>query len=150
MSFTFNKNYHDKEQIMPWLPEFTALRDGMEANGKYPYNDCFKGKIPGIEGPHEDTAIYMLQCQYSIEREKRKMATLRAEMQPLTKLDAPTKFSRVVVYKAGHFVGGTGSFMSLDEARVIPNKDGRPLAVLPKGKRVNGYRVEGAEVLVSR
>ncbi len=149
MSFTFNKNYHDKEQIREWMPAFTALRQGMEAAGKYPYNDCFKGKIAGIEGKHEDTAIYMMQCQYSIEREQEKMAKLRAEMQPLPPLDGPTKFSRVVAYVAGHYVGGTGNFMSWDDARIIP-KDGKPFAVLPKGKRTKGYRIAGAEVLVTQ
>jgi hypothetical protein len=148
MSFTFNNNYHDKEQVRQWMPAFTALRVSMEASGKYPYNDCFKGKIAGIEGPDEDTAIYILQCLYSIERENEKMAKLRAEMQPLKELNEQKRFSRVVLYKAGHYVGGTGSFMTLEDARILP-KDGKPFAVIPKGKRTNGYRIDGAEVLVT-
>lgn len=63
--FAWNNSYDDTEQMRPYLDDFNRLHDELEAAGKYPYNDSFKGKIPGVmDAPnprHEDTGIYMLQ-----------------------------------------------------------------------------------------
>lgn len=147
--FTFNNNYKDKEQVRQFMPRFIELREAMAAAGQYPYNSCFVGKIPGAEGPNEETAIYLLQCLYSIEAEQRAMAQLRTELEPLTELAETQKFSRIVAYEAGHYVGGTGRRQSFEDARIVP-RDGKPYVVLPKGKRTKGYRIAGAEVLVKR
>src|SRR5213595_936133 len=57
----FNKDYRDYSQVEAFLPSFMARLQELEAAGKYRYNDSFKGHIPGIEGPSEDSAIFMLQ-----------------------------------------------------------------------------------------
>lgn len=147
MTFVFNKSYNDKDQVREFLPRFTELRDEMRAMGQYPYNSCFVGKIHGIEGPDEETAIYLLQNLYDIEAEARAMSALREEMQPLTELSKTTKFAKIVVYQSNHFVGGTGTRKSFEHARVVP-KNGRPYVILPKGKRTHGYLIAGYEVLV--
>ena len=145
--FTFNKDYHDKEQVRHLLPQFIALREALVAAGQFPYNDSFLGKIDGAEGPHESTAIYLLQNLYRIEQEQREMDALRDRMQPLRELATTRKFARVVLYFAGYYVGGTGLRASYDNARIVP-QDGKPYIVLPKGARVKGYLAKGAEVLV--
>jgi hypothetical protein len=146
-TFTFNRNYDDKEQIREWLPEFAHLRESMAARGEYPYNDSFVGRIPGLAGPNEATGIYLLQCLYRIEEEHRAIIRLRAELRELDILESTTRYAKVVVYRAERFVGGTGSIDTLANARVEPGPDGTPYAVIPARKR-KGYRVDGALVLV--
>jgi hypothetical protein len=148
MGFTFNGNYRDKEQVRQFLSQFTSLREAMEAAGQYPYNAQFVGKIDGAAGPDEETAIYLLQNLYRIEQEERTMDGFRAEMTTLAEIHEQQKFSRVVAYRSGHYVGGTGTISSWDDARIVP-KDGKPYAVLPKGRRTNGYLINGTEVLVT-
>jgi len=148
MTFVFNKDYSDKEQVREFLPAFSAIREDMQAQGKYPYNDSFKGCIPGIEGPNEDTAIYLLQNLCHIEEEQRRIAALYADgFELLEALSARMRFSSVALWREGHYVGGTGQLTVYDDARVDPDLFGKPRAVLPKGKR-NGYPVESAQVLV--
>ena len=48
MSFTFNKNYHDKEQIMPWLTEFSTLRVNMEKSGQEQFAPYISHLEPGL------------------------------------------------------------------------------------------------------
>ena len=61
MAWTFSKDYKDLEQVGEFYPAYLAVYESLRAAGEYPYNDSFKGRIPGIEGPQEDTAIYLLQ-----------------------------------------------------------------------------------------
>ena len=73
MSWKFNGNYYDRVQVEEFYPAYLAVYEELKAAGKYPYNDLFNGRIPGIEGPDEDTAIYMLQgIRLVREREARK------------------------------------------------------------------------------
>jgi hypothetical protein len=60
-TWVFNGNRRDKDQVLPWFPAYLEVLEELNAAGKYHYNDAFKGRIPGIEGPDEDLAIYMLQ-----------------------------------------------------------------------------------------
>ncbi len=59
--FKFNKNYNDLDQVKDFYPDFLTIYNGLKEKGEYPYNARFEGKIRGIEGDDEKTAIYLLQ-----------------------------------------------------------------------------------------
>lgn len=89
-----------------------------------------------------------MQNLLDITREQQRIAALRAEgYREIQSLHARARFDRVVVYRAGHFVGGTGWIATYDNARVIPDAEGRPYALLEKGKRINGRSLIGCQVL---
>jgi hypothetical protein len=143
--FTWNGNYQDLEQVAEWLPAFSEIRAGITAAGGYPYNDDFKGKIPGIIGDREDTAIYLLQGLYRQQEQTTRVAGWLADgFRPLDTLSAVEKFSRVILYKAGR----SGEWHEYQDARLVPETNprqaevtGQIRAVLPKGKRTNGVSV---------
>lgn len=156
--FTWNKDHKDLEQVAEWLPEFTAIREEITTRGTrggYPYNDDFKGRIPGIAGPREDTAIYLLQGLFRQRIMDFLVAGwLAGGFRRLDSLDAVTKFPRVILYKDG----GSGEWHEYLDARLVPEAKprqaevtGKISALLPKGKRTNGVLVgvNGFAVLVS-
>jgi hypothetical protein len=162
--FTFNGDYHDLEQVAPWLDEFSRIRDEIISAGRYTYNDDFRDKIPGIankeyrgpsSGTHEDTAIYLLQGLYrKRENAARIEAALRDGCEPIASIERITKFSRVIVYDDQNRMRGP-IWQEWESARLIPETNpnhnpGEICAVLPKGKRSSGYRVNGRKVLVKR
>src|SRR5581483_9380981 len=101
--FVFNGDYHDLEQVREWLPAFSAIREEIVTAGGYPYNDCFRGRIPGIantehRGPslptHEDTAIYLLQKLYqATENAQRIKAALEDGCEPIERVERIEKFA---------------------------------------------------------
>ena len=133
------------EQVAEWLPAFTAIRAEVIARVGYPYNDEFKGKIPGIAGEREDTAIYLLQGLYrQREMDARIAGWLTDGYRPLTSLTAVTKFSRVILYRADR----SGEWKEYQDARLVPETKPRQIevsgqiaALLPKGKRTQGIQV---------
>lgn len=145
MAFTWNRDYEDLEQVAEWLPAFTAIRDQITAGGGYPYNDDFKGKIPGIMGDREDTAIYLLQGLYrQREMQARLDGWLADGFTPVDSLPEVRKFSRVILYRADR----SGEWREYQDARLIPETKprqaeitGQISALLPKGKRTNGIFV---------
>lgn len=149
--FAFNGNYKDHEQVAPFLAAFTRTHDEIEASGKYTYNDSFKGRIEALNpatSKDEDTAIYLLQSLLDITREQQCIAALKAEgYREIQSLPARVRFDRVVVYRAGHFVGGTGWIATYDNVRIIPDAEGKPYALLEKGKKTNGRLLGGCQVL---
>lgn len=155
MSFTFNKKYDDHDQVAEFFPAYMAVYEEITGAGRYPYNDSFKGRIPGIEGPNEDTAIYLLQgTRYLQELQVQIDAALADGCEPLDSLDIETKFSRVIHY--GFYMGGTG-WQEWNDARLIPQDrpkqaaiTGGIKAVLPKGKRTHGHFISGGKILVKR
>jgi hypothetical protein len=143
--FTWNKDYNDLEQVAEWLSEFTQLRaEAIKAEG-FPYNAFFKGKIPGIAGEREDTAIYLLQGLYrQREMDARIAGWLADGYRSLTSVDKVTRFARVILYRADR----SGTWHEYEDARLVPEAKpqqaeatGRISALLPKGKRTNGVRV---------
>lgn len=143
--FTWNGRY-ERAQVEAYFEAYMVVYRELRDAGQYPYNDCFKGRIPGIAGAHEDTAIYLLQGLRKLREEAERLEKLESELRQLTSLAATTRFKRVVLYWPEHYVGGTGRFLELESARVLPGIDGTPQAVLPKGKRTHGHRVDGARV----
>jgi hypothetical protein len=146
--FVFNRNYKDLEQVEEFLPAFEARLRELEAAGQYRHNDAFKGHIPGIEGPCEDTAIYLLQ---GLERERRteeKIERLLSEgYEWLDEIAETTKFRQVALVQ-DHRVH-KGGWAHSEGARVMPN-GGKPYVVIPKGKRTHGTLINGRRVLVLR
>ena len=60
--FKFNKNYKDLEQVKEFFEDFKKEYNKIKEQKEYPYNSKFEGKIKGIEGDDEGTAIYLLQA----------------------------------------------------------------------------------------
>lgn len=154
MTWRFNRNYDDKEQVAEFLPRFLEVKAAIIEAGGYPYNDSFKGRIPGIEGPDEDSAIYLLQQSAHLQDLDSKVtAYLNAGFEKIETVDAITKFARVVHY--GFYTGGTG-WQEWQDARLVPQDrpqqaavSGKIKAVLPKGRRTRGNLIWG-KVLVKR
>jgi hypothetical protein len=145
MSFTWNRDYKDLEQVAQWLPEYTEVHAAaIKAEGR-PYNAFFKGKIPGIAGDREDTAIYLLQGLYrQREMDARISGWLADGYRHLTELDAVTKFPAVILYRADR----SGEWHLYEAARLVPEAKpnqaavtGKISALIPKGKRTHGVLV---------
>lgn len=64
MTFTFNRNYDDREQIAPFYDDFVRVYDEIEASGRYTYNDLFKGRISGLADA-TDVSPFHLAARYS-------------------------------------------------------------------------------------
>jgi hypothetical protein len=152
--FTWNKDYKDLEQVAGWLPEFTALRaEAVKAEG-YAYDAFFKGKIPGIAGDREDTAIYLLQGLYrQREMDARIAGWLADGYRLIDSVPAVTKFARVILYRADR----SGTWHEYQDARLVPEArpvqaevTGRISMLLRKGQRTHGVLVgvNGFAVLV--
>ena len=145
MAFTWNRNYEDLEQVAEWLPAFTVIRDKITGAGGYPYNDDFKGKIPGIIGDREDTAIYLLQGLYrQREMQARIDGWLADGYRKIDSVPAVRKFAHVILYRADR----SGEYSEYQDARLVPETKprqaevtGKISALLPKGKRTNGVLV---------
>lgn len=142
MSWTWNKDYKDLSQVEPFWPAYKAVFDELEALGQYPYNDSFKGRIPGIEGPDEDRAIYMLQTLRDVRAMEAKVAQCREQgwidVTPADLTSTPQRFAKVAQY--AFYMGGTG-FQQWDGARL--HLHGTSVRLLPKGARTNGLMLSG-------
>lgn len=146
MTFVFDKTYANLEQVAPWLDAFNAVYDEILAGGGYPYNDSFKGRIPGIFGPNENTGIYLLQGLRREREQAARVVALREQgyadvekMVPKSKV----AYSRIVLYSTGR----GGQVIEHENARLVSDAQGVPYAVLPKGKVKRGYRIDSRKVL---
>jgi hypothetical protein len=150
-TWQFNKNYKDLNQVAAFLPDYLTVYDEIRKTGQYPYNDSFKGRVSGIEGEDEDTAIYLLQKTRHQFELQAKVFELQAKVnealdtgfQPLDTVDSETKFTSVIHYA---FENGETGWQRWNQARVIPHNN-NGMAVLPKGKRTHGHILYG-KVLV--
>lgn len=108
--FIFNRDFDDHEQVRPYFDGYLARRAELEAAGQYPYNDSFKGHIPGLEGPNEGRGIYMLQQMYDRDEMQAKVDAFLADGgQPVDELDLPEgRELRGTLATFGFFMGGTG------------------------------------------
>lgn len=143
--FDWNNDYKDLEQVAEWLPEFTALRAAITDAGGYPYNDSFKGKIAGIAGEREDTAIYLLQGLFRQREMAARIAGWLADgYRAVDSLPAVAKFPHVILYKADR----SGEWHEYEDARLVPESNPDQAAVtggisslIPKGRRTRGVFV---------
>lgn len=155
--FIFNKDYKDLLQVVDYLPRFMEVLVEIEGRGQYRYNDSFKGRIPGIEGPDEDAAIYLLQgLERDCEERCKIVEFLNQGYEPVTTLTEATKFRHIIVFE-GEGQSMAGGWSEFRDARLVPydygpqsEVTGRIHGVLPKGKRTIGHAVNGRQVLALR
>jgi hypothetical protein len=143
MTWTWNNNYKDLAQVEPFYPAYLTVCNEIDAAGGYPFNDSFKGRIPGIEGPGEDTAIYMLQTLRSVRDMETKIAARRAEgwrdFDPAELDGGPVRYAGVAQY--GWYMGGTG-YQEWDNARLT--RYGHSSVMLLTGRnRTRGHLTAG-------
>lgn len=78
--FVWDRSYHNLDQVKPYRAGYDAVYAELKAADKYPYNESFKGRIPGLAGSsNEDTGIYMLQVARDLDDDLAKRATFEAE-----------------------------------------------------------------------
>jgi hypothetical protein len=160
--FSWDNDYSNLEQVRPYLSAFERLKSAMAEAGQFPYNDSFKGRIPGIaESEREDTAIYLLQRLNREEKRQDQIAKLlddgfvEAGRRPPGEVDYrgqgngdyhQEKFASIIISNEH----GTTRYES---ARLVWSRklDGQPYVVMPKGKRTTGRLIEtDSTVLVRR
>ena len=152
LTWRWNNDYGDLDQVTEFYPDYLAVYADLALAGKYPYNDSFKGRIPGIEGPREDTAIYLLQmlrslCNTEITLARHREAGWR-DLDPAELDRGPARFAGVAEYAiyhvgsraAGLTVGGSG-WQEWENARLTHCRSS--VMVLPGRTRVNGHIVAG-------
>jgi hypothetical protein len=155
--FEFNGDYGDFAQVEPFLPAFLEVFAEVQARPGFAYNDSFVGRIPAIankahrgpnSGTHEDSAIYMLQGLKRKREQEARIAELLADgYEHIDTLDQRTRFAHIVLYPTRRMGGEWAEYR---DARLVPDANDQPRAVLPKGKRTNGYSVNGRRVLARR
>ena len=142
MTWEFNRDYRDLGQVAGFWPAYLTVYEELHAAGRYPYNDSFKGRIPGIEGPAEDTAIYLLQHTRHLAELDAKVSEYRAggwrDVEAGEIDAAPVRYAGVAEY--AHCVGGTG-WNEWGSARVVRARGS--VVVLPGRSRTNGHLASG-------
>jgi hypothetical protein len=116
--------------------------------------------MPNPKWPHrlmtEDTVIYYCQSRHSVEAMQAKVDARLAEgYEYIAHIEGESeKFRGIVLYPTRHF---GGDYREFADARLVAETydaqaevTGRIKAVLPKGRRTNGVRVDGRAVLVLR
>lgn len=104
--FVFDRDYKNTEQVRPYLADFSALK-----NAGLFYNDSFKGKIAGLattDSKNEDTAIYLLQTLFDLERLKERTAAFLAAGGYRLTDRLPKSTERGTLVRTAFYMGGTG------------------------------------------
>lgn len=143
--FKFNKNYEDLSQVQSFYSEFRDIKESLDS---FAYNSCFKGKIKGIRGEDEDTAIYLLQ-QLDTELElTSKLNKFKADGYRVIKPEAGgfKKFNSVV--RLGND-RSRADHNEYPEARVF-FADDKFMYIVPKRNRTKGYRVAPDSILLAK
>ena len=143
--FVWDNDYDNNEQVRPYYAGYKAVYDEMAARGAYPYNDEFKGKIPGLEGPNEDTGIYLLQTMRSLDEVKSNVSDFRAAGGVDSDTLEPGQEYRGTVAAHSWYSGGTG-WKTFESTRFAYTPAGGLLFKEP-GQR-NWRKMMGAETLV--
>lgn len=142
--FVFNRNCDAREQVLPYYPEYVAVRERLDAEGLYPYNGRFKGKIPSLAGStdkNEDTAIYLLQVLHTrmLEHE-RESEFIASGGRPLEEFDFTSdahlnKGRRGTLVQRGQYVGGTGYTVYEDTRVTVRHHRGSTVALIKKPRQ---------------
>lgn len=146
IEWLFDGDYDNLDQVAHLWDAYQARYAEITSTGGYPYNSRFQG-LPGAAGPHEDTAIYLLQTTRHRRDNAERLAVFEAEgFEPIGPMDPHG------VVRGDVLMVDTNGAPGLVHrgARVLADGDGHPYAVLPKGKRTNGYSTFGQKVLVKR
>lgn len=154
--WAWNDNYRDLTQVEPWYPSYLVIYEELAAAGRYPYDDCFKDRIPDIRARNEDTAIYLLQRLRSLHATQ---AWLTGHLAAgwrdpgIAGLDGtPARFTGVAEYAIYHpgshatglTVNGSG-WREWENAR-LTRRNGS-LVVLPGRNRTRGHTVSGKVIV---
>jgi len=138
MSYTFDKNYENHEQVIDFYGAFKKLKSEIEAQGKYPSNSQFEGRITGIAGNDEKTAIYLLQQLDTDKTIQKKIDNLLesgyTEVTP--EEGGSIRYESIVKVGNDHSRAGTDEY---PKARLF-FADKR-MFIVPKGNRTRGYCV---------
>ena len=138
MNYTFNKNYEDHEQVAEFYEEFKKLKTEIEAREEYPSNSRFEGKIAGIAGDDEKTAIYLLQQMDTDKTRQEKINDLLKDgyIEVVPEDGGSTKYESVVKVGNDHSEAGTNEY---PKARIVFAE--KRMYIVPKGNRTRGYNV---------
>lgn len=140
----FDGNYKNTEQVAAFMPAFLERFAELDPTLSFAYNDSFRGHVAGIEGPCEDTAIYLLQGRKRLlELESRVAQALADGFVEVTETAEPLKCSAVVHY--GFYMDGDG-WKEWHDVRLFPGRQW--MTVLPKRARTHGHILVGGRVLV--
>jgi hypothetical protein len=141
-AWAFNRDYKDLEQVVPFWPAYEAVFEELTEAGDFPFNDRFRGRIPGIEGPGEDSAIYLLQNLRYLRDHVAKLAAYRAagwrDYIP-GELETPERFAGIVEHSFDSEGTGWREWVSARLARFAPGT----VVVLPRRARTRGSLVTG-------
>lgn len=135
--FAFDNNYDNHEQVRPYMADFLTVYAEITADGGFPYNDSFKGRIPGLADStdkDEDTGIYLLQNLRRLDREQARREEFLASGGVViaeTVDDFTRKTRRGTLVHYGFYMGGTG-WNEYPDARVTVDDQGRVLFKEPR------------------
>lgn len=142
--YKFDGNYDNLEQVTKFYPEFIAILTELEAQGIYPSNSRFEGKITDLQGDDEKTGIYLLQQLKTAKVRQSKIEQLLKDGYTKVRPEAGghKKFASVV--KIGNDMSRAGS-NEYEGAKIWFADDG--MYIVPKRNRTRGYIVwPGSEV----
>jgi hypothetical protein len=147
--FVWDGSYKNHEQVRPYLADFLRVYDEVERPGRgFAYNDDFKGRIPAIEGPHEDTAIYMLQNMRRRDAEDAEVAKfVESGAREVDVEDIPAGATLRGTIALHRFYSGDTGLKFVEGARLRRAPSGRQLEYVEKGKR-QGHIIGSGTVLI--
>lgn len=138
--YVFDKDYNNHEQVRPYMEEFLRVYSELEQPGRgFVYDYDFRGRIPGIAGPDEGTAIYLLQNLRRLDQlevTKAEFIASGGRRFSASELE-PGQTLRGTLVRAGFYMGGTGWEVH-ENVRVSlwPDGSSQPVAqAIGKGKR---------------
>ncbi len=145
--FRFDGDYGNPEQVRPYLEVFLRRREELDEAALYPDNDIFRGHIPGIEGPDDSAAFWLLRLLADLDEiAARREEFIASGAREVTIADlAPGQVLRGTVVQCGFHRRGTG-WVRFDSARVRLER-GR-MFLLEKGRRTHGRWLVGGTVLL--
>jgi hypothetical protein len=138
-AWKFNGDYHDLAQIIPFIDAYWSVYEQLRAENQYPYNAAFEGSIPALAcaQPKEETPIYLLQgLRGLVEGHETLAEYLRAGYEPVIELAERERYDRIVVFNR------YWQRQEYEGARLVPDEAGQVCALLPKGNRTRGRRLE--------
>jgi hypothetical protein len=147
-AWTFNRDYSDLSQVIPFIDEYWAILDELRENEQYPYNAAFEGKIDGITGlEREETPIFLLQQLRHLVEGHDHIAKLLGEGYTRLLQLGPNETRR---FECATLFDAHLNPSRYAEARVISREDGQLRALLPKGKRTHGRLIMDNEILFTK
>lgn len=143
--FVFDKDRKNKEQVRPYYAAFLIEREHVLADRGFMDISAFRGKIDGIGGPDEDTAIYLLGTMHDLDAMKVNVADFVEAGGVDGETLEPGREYRGTVARYGWYSGGTGWQVS-ESARAV-YYPGHGVRITEKNKR-QGYILSGSTMII--